>query len=99
MINEQSIAKKIILEFIDYIRFKIENDALTMEEADSLARNCMENLNLTGTPDDFAKFYGQPRTNISSLINRRLLEKPTRRVSYSFNHFRKVIPLKWKNHQ
>ena len=99
MPNVQNNGKRIILEFIDFIRFKIENDSLTMQEAESIAKTFMENLNLSGTPEDFARFYGQPRTNVSSVINRRILEKPVRRVFYPFNTFREVIPDKWKSHK
>ena len=93
-----NVGKRILLEFIDFFRYKVENDLLTMQEMESLARTIEENVKLLGTADDFARFYGQPRTNISSTINRNMLEKPIRRVFYSFNAFRKIAPRKWKGH-
>lgn len=37
MPKEQSTWKKIALEFLDYLRFKIESDSLTMEKVESIA--------------------------------------------------------------
>ena len=91
-----TVGKKIVLEFLDYLSFKVRTDSLTMEEVESIARTIEENITLIGTADDFARFYDKPRTNISSTIHRSLLEKPKRRVFYSFNAFSKVVPRKWK---
>lgn len=89
-------AKKILSEFLSYLKYKVDNDLLTMGEVESMCRMLEENLTLIGTADDFCRFYGQPRTNVSSVINRGMLEKPVRRVFYRFNSFRKIVPSKWK---
>ena len=94
--KERGIGKKIVLEFLDYLSFKVRNDSLTMEEADSLARTFMENLSLTGTIDDLAGYYGQSRGNVKVVISRKLLSKPRRRVFYSFGDFREVVPDRWR---
>ena len=93
-----NLAKRLLSEFLSFLLYKIDNDLLTMEEMDSLSKTVETNLRLIGTVDDFAKFYDQPRTNISSVIHRKLLDKPKRRVFYSFNSFRRIIPNKWKCH-
>ncbi len=46
MPNEQNNFKGIILEFLDYLRYKIENDRMTMEDMESLARTMESNLDL-----------------------------------------------------
>lgn len=94
--KDKMLGKKIFLEFLDYLSFKVKNDSLTMEETDSLARTFMENITLTGTIDDLARYYGQSKDNVKVVINRKLLSKPKRRVYYSFNAFRSVIPKRWK---
>ena len=95
MPKEQNIGKRIVLEFLDFIRFKIENDSLTLEEADSIARTIENSLDLTGTADDFAKFYGKSKTNVTTVIDRKMMPKPRRLVIHSFNAFRKAIPKSW----
>lgn len=98
MSEETNIWKEIVLEFLDYLRYKVENGKLTMRETETMARTIESGLDLHGTVEDFSRFYGQSRTNVSSVINRRLFGKPVRRVFYSFNAFRKVVPAKWKCH-
>ena len=95
----ENVGKRVLSEFLSFLKYKVDNDLLTMEEVESMARVVEENLNLLGTADDFARFYDQPRTNISSAINRGMIRKPVRRVFYSFNAFRKIIPARWRCHK
>lgn len=94
-LKDCSLCKRIVLEFLDYLSFKIRNDTLTMEETESLVKTFLDNINLTGTIDDLAGFYGQSRNNVKVVINRNLIPKPKRRVFYSFNAFRKIVPRRW----
>lgn len=87
--------KVIVSEFLGFLKYKVDNDLLTMEEVESLAKAMEEGLEMMGTAEDFARYYGQPRTNVSSVINRRMLEKPKRRVFYPFRAFRKIVPKAW----
>ena len=95
MPDNQNFAKEIILEFLDFIRFKIESGSLTMEDADSIAKTIQSHLNLSGTADDFARFYGKTKTNVTTVIDRRFLPKPKRVLLHSFNDFRKAVPSSW----
>ena len=95
MQKEQSVCKRIALEFLDYIRFKIESGSLSMEEVESIAKAMENEMDLTGTADDFARFYGKTKTNVTTVIDRRMLPKPRRIVIHSFNAFRKVVPKSW----
>ena len=99
MPTETNFAKEIILEFLDYIRYKVENDRLTMEEADSIAKTIQSNMSLSGTADDFAKFYGKTKTNVTTVIDRKMLPRPRRALLHSFNDFRRAIPRSWNNHK
>ena len=87
--------KRIVLEFLEFLHFKIENDLMTMGEIEVLAKAISERMSLLGTTDDFAQFYGQTRTNVASVINRRMIPKPVRRVYYPFSAFCKIVPQKW----
>lgn len=96
---QKNVCKKIVLEFLAFLRYKVQNDLMTMDEIESLAKMLEESLIVIGTVDDLARFYNQPRTNVSSTINRRMLEKPVRKVFYSFNAFRKIVPSSWRWHK
>lgn len=93
MPEKPEVAKKLVIEFLKY---KVENDLLSMDDIDSIARAIKQDLKIVATIDDLAAFYGQPNGNVRSLINRRMIQKPQRRVYYSFNAFSKIVPEKWK---
>lgn len=95
MQKEQSLGKRIALEFLDYLRFKVENDSLTMEEVESIAKTFEESVSLTGTADDFARFYGKSKTNVTTVIDRKMMSRPRRLVVHSFNEFRRNKPTSW----
>lgn len=92
---ESKVWKKIALDYLDYLSFRVRNDALTMEETNAIAKTFIENLTLKGTINDLADYYGQSRENIKVVICRKLLSKPERRVYYSFNSFREIVPKGW----
>lgn len=91
----EELSKQIIIEYLDFIKFKVLNDTLTCEEADSLLKTFQENLTLTGTSDDFAKFYGKTKTNVTTVIDRKMVSKPKRVTVYSFKEFQKIVPKSW----
>lgn len=96
--KEQSVGKRIILEFLDFLRFKIENDSLTLDEMDSIAQTIQENLVLYGTTEDFARYYRKSKDSVKVNISRKMFGRPIRKVLYSFTQFRKIIPPSWKLH-
>ena len=89
--------KNNLSEIIGYIKYKVDNDLCTPEELESVARMAAENLNLYGTIEDLAKYYGVPESKVRNTINRKMIEKPKRRVYYRFLSFRKIVPKKWRD--
>ena len=94
--NKPEVAKKLVIEFLDFLKYKVENDLLSMDDIDSIARAIKQDLKIVATSDDLAAFYDQSNGNVRSLISRRMIHKPQRRVYYSFNAFSKIVPEKWK---
>lgn len=86
----------LLLEFLDFLKYKIANGSLTKTEIDSIFNTFVENSSICGTIDDLARFYHQSPNNIKVVINRKLLSKPKRKVLYSFNDFAKVKPNSWE---
>lgn len=93
---KRNIHKEILCEFLDYLKFKIENDRLTADEVSSLVHSVVSGCNLYATAKELAKFYDQSEHNVRCVINRKLLAKPHRRVYYPFAAFAKVIPESWR---
>ena len=88
--------KNNLSEIIGYIKYKVDNDLCTPEEIESVSKMAMENLKLFGTIEDLAKFYDVPESKVRNTINRKMIEKPKRRVYYRFLSFLKIVPEKWK---
>ena len=91
--------KNNLSELIGYIKYKVDNDLCTPEEIESVSKMAMENLELYGTIEDMAKFYGVQESKVRNTINRKMVEKPKRRVYYRFISFMKIVPDKWRNSQ
>lgn len=89
-------AKKILCEFLDFLKQKVVSDELTADELSSLIHNVVDATDLYATADELARFYGQSTHNVHCVINRRMIEKPQRRVYYSVRKFRQIIPDSWK---
>ena len=89
--------KNNLSEIIGYIKYKVDNDLCTPEEIESVSRMAMENLELYGTIEDMASFYNVPESKVRNTINRKMIERPKRRVYYRFISFMKIVPKKWRN--
>ena len=73
---------------------KLDDNSCTMEEMSFLSR-LSENTGALGTAEDFAKFCNKPEVEVRKVINRKVLDKPKRRVYYKFSSFIKNVPDKW----
>lgn len=93
--EDDTIARKILSEFLGFLRDKVDHDALTLEEEQGLVRLLESNLQLSATCDDLARYYGKSPENVRAVIHRRLLSKPRRRVLYSFFDFCRIVPDSW----
>ena len=89
-------AKKYLSEILDYYKYKIDNDLCTMEEIEETSRLLQENMAVHGTIEDLARFYGVTEAKVRNTINRKMIEKPKRRVYYRFISFMKIVPNKWR---
>ena len=90
-------AKKILVEILDYYKYKVDNDLCTMEEIESAKKVLEENMEIHGTIGDFSEFYGKSKDAVNGVIKRNLIAKPIRNVVlYPFHKFRKIIPRSWR---
>ena len=91
--------KQTILNILDFLRYKVDNDECTAEELRNLSDIATKELNTSATIDELSEFYGQSRSNVSNVISRRPIpkeKKPKRRIYYNFAWFSSIIPDSWK---
>lgn len=89
-------AKDYLIEILDFYKYKLQTGGCGMSEMNDVLHALEENMELNGSIEDFAKFYGQTEQNIRTTINRNLIDKPKRKILYPFHKFSKVIPPKWR---
>jgi hypothetical protein len=91
--------KQTILNILDFLRYKVDNDECTAEELRKFSDIATKELNTNATIDELSEFYGQSRSNVSNIISRRPIpkeKKPKRRIYYNFAWFSSIIPDSWK---
>lgn len=91
--------KELLLEILDYYRYKILNDGCTQAEMKSLYKVLSENVTSQATIKDIADFYGQSESNVRNVICRNFVEPPQRRVHYNFHSFIKFVPKSWRKYK
>lgn len=95
MPGNENLCKRILLEFLDFLRYKVENDRLTMEDMQALTRMIESGLEVRGTAEDFARFYGKSVDSVRHVLHRKVFDKPKREVMHLFSRFRKNVPSSW----
>lgn len=94
--NKENLSEEILCEMLQFLQHKIRTKRLSISDAEAI-RRIFDGIDITGTAEDFARFYGQNPVNVRSVICRKYLGKPRRVVLYSFNKFRRLIPSSWRS--
>ena len=89
-------ANKLLSEILAFYKYKVDNNLCAMDEMNGAIKALENNMEIHGTIEDFAKFYGVSESNIRATIARKLIAKPKRKLLYPFHKFAKVIPEKWR---
>lgn len=91
--------KALLLEVLDFLKYKVETDQCTAEEIRKFADIATEQLDTLATTKEIAEFYGESESNVRNILARRIIPKeykPKRKVYVSFNLFAKLKPKSWK---
>ena len=93
--NRENLSEEILCELLQFLQYKIRHKCLTVSDAQALQK-LFNDIDISGTADDFAKFYGQHPVTVRSVICRKYIGKPHRAVLYSFKQFRNILPALWR---
>ena len=94
--KNNEVAKRIVSEFLGFLKDKVDNDRVTLSDLDSVAGMIKENMDVRGTAEDFARFYGQSIDNVRHVLHNKVLDTPVRRVYHSFARFVQAVPASWR---
>ena len=70
-------------------------DSCTIEEMRSVSNALISNMDVRGTADDFAQFFGKSVDSVRHVLHRKVVDKPKRQVTHSFAKFLKQGPKSW----
>lgn len=90
------IQRKILAEFLGFLKYKVEHGGFTLEEEQELMQLFVGCVHISATADDLAGYYGRSPEAVRAVVSRKMISKPKRRVLYDFNEFRSIAPDKWK---
>lgn len=88
--------KNVLLEIIDFYRYKIDNDKCTSEDMMAAFNLLHDNAVSEATIKEIADFYGQSESNVRNVVSRKSVSKPKRAVLYNFIDVTKIIPKSWR---
>ena len=87
----------LLSEILGFYKYKVDNNLCTPEEIRNAEKVLVQNMEIYGTIDDFAEFYGKSKDAVNGIIKRKMFQKPKRNVVlYPFHVFQKLIPDKWR---
>lgn len=88
--------KRVLIEILDYLKYKLVNDDCTPEEMRSILNMTEDNLQIHATTKDIAERYHQSRSNVRNVLSRNFMPKPKYVRLYDYMKFLKNIPKRWK---
>lgn len=92
----KNLVPKLLVEILDFYKFKIANNECTDEDMASAFSLITENTTNLATGTFIAKFYEQSPSNVRNIASRWGVESVSRR-HYDFNKFIKFTPRSWFN--
>ena len=82
-------------ECLELMQCKLRRGHLTTSDLRALLNAITAGGGVIATVSDIADLYGQSTVNVRSVIKRRILNHPIRRVYYDFGEFQKAAPKTW----
>lgn len=87
--------KGLVLEILDFYRYKILSDKCTPEDLETIFDALDKNIISEASIKDIAEYYGQSESNVRNIASRKIIDKPKRRVFYNFAKFVQIVPVGW----
>lgn len=89
------MVKRILLEVLDFYRYKIVNDQCTESDMKSAFDLISNKTTSDATISYIARYYNQSESNVRNVISRHYIGKPKRKILYDFMKIVKVVPSSW----
>jgi len=84
--------KELLKKILEFGIYQLDNNLCTPETISSAAKAAASGLVMDASIKELADFFGVSEQNVRSTINRKLVDKPKRKVVYPFLSFLKIAP-------
>lgn len=87
--------RDVLCDCLGMIELKIKSGSVTIGDLKSILEALAASVGIKASAKEIAEYYGESEVNVRSLIKRRLISKPQRRVYYNFSELCKKVPKSW----
>lgn len=98
MDKHENAMREALSEFLGILQYKVSHGVMTVDDVRAILTAIEAGGGVSATISDLAGFFRTSEVNVRSVIKRRLVGKPMRRVYYDFGKFRQAVPRKWHDH-
>lgn len=92
--REQAM-RDVLCDCFAFVGNKIKDGTVTIEDVRSMFEIVMSSTGARASIKEIARYYGKSEVNVRSVIKRRVLGKPVRRVYYDFSEVCRKVPESW----
>ena len=93
--REQAM-RDVLCDCLAFVGNKIKDGTVTIEDVRSMFETVMSSTGAMASIKEIARYYGKSEVNVRSVIKRRVLGKPVRRVYYNFSEVCRKVPESWR---
>ena len=79
--DNQRFGKKFLSDFLGFLKYKVDNDLLTIDEVEQIVNVISRDIEIGGTSEDFAKYYHQSPVNVRCVIHRKYIGNLNKRFA------------------
>lgn len=88
--------RDVLCDCLAFVGNKIKDGTVTIEDVRSMFETVMSSTGARASIKEIARYYGKSEVNVRSVIKRRVLGKPVRRVYYDFSEVCRKVPASWR---
>ena len=93
---EEQTMREVVGDCFGFIGHKIKDGTVTVDDVRSMFETVISSTGAKASIKEIASYYNKSEVNVRSVIKRRVLGKPRRRVYYDFSEVCRKVPASWR---
>lgn len=88
--------RKVLCDCLGMVERKIKNGTVTIGDVRAMFDALNSGVGIDASVKEIAGYYGKSEVNVRSVIKRKLISKPKRKVYYNFSELCRKVPNSWR---